>query len=138
MGKKERIIEQLMVTPGTRAAIADRDPGWSGGPDYDGLSQDELKEEAKTVLARGVNADDVTERAHWDDYMNAFEDALTATSTSWAPWYVIPADHKPLTQALIAQVLVEHVGSLDLRWPEVSGADHAANLAARKRLEAEP
>jgi hypothetical protein len=115
MGKKERIIEQLMVTPGTRAAIADRDPGWSGGPDYD-----------------------VTERAHWDDYMNPFEDALTATSTSWAPWYVILADHKPLTQALIAQMLVEHVGSLDLRWPEVSGADHAANLAARKRLEAEP
>ena len=40
------------------------------------------------------NAADVAERARWDDYMSAFEDALTATSTPWAPWYVIPADHK--------------------------------------------
>ena len=48
------------------------------------------------------NAADVEERAHWDDYMGAFEDALTATSTPWAPWYVIPADHKWLTQALVA------------------------------------
>ena len=84
------------------------------------------------------NAADVEERARWDDYMRAFDDALTATSTPWAPWYVIPADHKWLTQALVAQVLVETVGSLDLRWPEVSEADHAANLEARKKLEAEP
>ena len=44
---------------------------------------------------------------HWDEYTSAFEDALTATSTPWAPWYVIPADHKRVTQALVAQVLVE-------------------------------
>ncbi len=84
------------------------------------------------------NAADVTERAHWDDYMSAFEDALTATSTPWAPWYVIPADHKAVTQALVALALVEKVKSLDLRWPEVSEAEHAANLEARKKLEAEP
>ena len=52
------------------------------------------------------NAADVDERARWDDYMNAFEAALTATSTPWAPWYVVPADHKLLTQAVVAQVLV--------------------------------
>jgi PPK2 family polyphosphate:nucleotide phosphotransferase len=84
------------------------------------------------------NAADVEERARWDDYMHAFEDALTATSTPWAPWYVIPADHKWLTQALVAQVLVETVTSLELRWPEVSEAEHAANLEARRKLEAEP
>jgi polyphosphate kinase 2 (PPK2 family) len=84
------------------------------------------------------NAADVAERAEWDAYMSAFEDALTATSTSWAPWYVIPADHKKVTQALVAQVLVEQVRSLDLRWPEVSEEEHAANLAAREKLEAEP
>jgi PPK2 family polyphosphate:nucleotide phosphotransferase len=84
------------------------------------------------------NADDVKERAHWDEYTSAFEDALTATSKPWAPWYVIPADHKALTQALVALVLVETVKSLDLRWPEVSNAEHAANLEARKKLEAEP
>ena len=47
-------------------------------------------------------ASDVAERAHWDEYMQAFEDAITATSTAWAPWYVIPADHKPVMQAIVA------------------------------------
>ena len=83
------------------------------------------------------NAADVVERARWDDYMSAFEDALTATSTPWAPWYVIPADHKWLTQALVAQVIVEAVRSLDLSWPEVSAAERAANAAAREALEYE-
>lgn len=83
------------------------------------------------------NADDVAERARWDDYMAAFEAALTATSTPWAPWYVIPADHKWLTQALVAGVLAEKLESLDLRWPEVSPAEHEANLEARKKLDAE-
>ena len=83
------------------------------------------------------NAADVAERALWDAYMSAFEDALTATSTTWAPWYVIPADHKQLTQALVAQVIVEKIRELDLHWPQVSDADHAANLEARKKLEAE-
>jgi PPK2 family polyphosphate:nucleotide phosphotransferase len=84
------------------------------------------------------NAADVAERARWDDYMRAFEDALTATSTPWAPWYVIPADHKALTQALVAAALIRRLETLDLRWPEVSAADHAANQQARAVLEAEP
>jgi PPK2 family polyphosphate:nucleotide phosphotransferase len=84
------------------------------------------------------NAADVAERALWPAYMSAFEDALTATSTPWAPWYVIPADHKPLAQALVALVLVEAITSLDLRWPDVSEAEHRANMEARKQLEAEP
>ena len=70
--------------------------------------------------------------------MAAFEDALTATSTAWAPWYVIPADHKLVAQALVAQVLVQASKRSDLRWPEVSEAEHLANLEARKRLESEP
>ena len=48
-------------------------------------------------------ASDVAERSHWDEYMQAFEDAITATSTAWAPWYVIPADHKPVMQAIVAR-----------------------------------
>ena len=300
MGREERIIEQLVVSPGSRAGIADRDPGWSGGRDYEGLSQEELKAEAKAVLARGVedlseaqellwasdthsllvvlqamdaagkdsaiqhvmtgvnpqgvqvvsfrapsseeldhdflwriskglpergrigifnrshyeevvalrvhpewlggqqlptgavgpqiweeryedinaferhldrngtkivklflnvskaeqkrrflarldtphkewkfNAADVAERGRWDEYMSAFEDALTATSTPWAPWYVVPADHKWLTQALVARLLVEAIQGLDLRWPEVSESEHEANAEARRQLEAE-
>jgi len=83
------------------------------------------------------NAADVDERERWDDYMEAFEAALTATSTPWAPWYVIPADSKRLTQALVALVLAETLNGLDLSWPEVTAEAHAANLAARRRLEAE-
>ena len=83
------------------------------------------------------NAADVAERERWDDYMAAFEAALSATSTAWAPWYVIPADHKWLTQALVGAVLVQTLDALDLRWPEVSPDEHAANLEARRKLEAE-
>ena len=300
MGREERIIEQLVVSPGRQAGIADRDPSRSGGRDYEGLSQEELKAEAKAVLAQGVedlseaqellwasdthsllvvlqamdaagkdsaiqhvmtgvnpqgvqvvsfrapsseeldhdflwrisrglpergrigifnrshyeevvalrvhpewlggqqlpsgavgpqiweeryedinaferhldrngtkivklflnvskaeqkrrflarldtphkewkfNAADVAERGRWDEYMSAFEDALTATSTPWAPWYVVPADHKWLTQALVARLLVEAIQGLDLRWPEVSESEHAANAEARRQLEAE-
>jgi PPK2 family polyphosphate:nucleotide phosphotransferase len=296
----ERILEQLVVAPGTRAALAERDPGWTGGSDYEGLSHHDLKREAKAVLARDVerlseaqellwasdtrallvvfqamdaagkdsaiehvmsgvnpqgvqvfsfkqpsseeldhdflwrvaraapergrigifnrshyeevvalrvhpewlaaqrlpsspdetgfwdaryedintferhldrtgtkivkfflhvskaeqkrrfigrldephkewkfNAADVAERARWDDYMAAYDAALSATSTPWAPWHVIPADHKWLTQALVAAILVDTINALGLRWPEVSEAEHAANLAARAELEAE-
>ena len=83
------------------------------------------------------NAADVAERHRFDEYLGAFEDALTATSTPWAPWYVVPADHWWITQAIVAQVLVDTLGALDLRWPEVSPDEHAANLEARRRLEAE-
>jgi PPK2 family polyphosphate:nucleotide phosphotransferase len=83
------------------------------------------------------SAADVAEREHWDAYMKAFEEAITATSTPWAPWYVIPADHKPVMQAMVAAVLIETIDSLGLDWPKVSAKQHAANLEARKRLEAE-
>jgi hypothetical protein len=81
-------------------------------------------------------AADVAER--FDDYVRAFEDAITATSTPWAP--VVCDRRRPLVAdaGVGAWVLVEKLRSLDLRWPEVSAADHAANLEARKALEAEP
>jgi PPK2 family polyphosphate:nucleotide phosphotransferase len=301
MDRATRILEQLRVTPGTRAALDKRDPAWTGGPDYEDLSKAELKAEAKAVLARGVaelteaqellwasdtsavlvvfqaidaagkdsaiehvmsgvnpqgvqvvsfkqpsaeeldhdflwriakaapergrigifnrshyeeivalrvhpewlekqklppgprdqrfwqereedinaferhldrngtkivkfflhvskdeqkrrflarldnpdkqwkfSAADVAERAHWDRYMATYDDAITATSTPWAPWHVIPADHKWLTQALVAAILVDSIRSLDLRWPEVSARQREANAAARRQLEEEP
>jgi PPK2 family polyphosphate:nucleotide phosphotransferase len=84
------------------------------------------------------SAADVGERQYWDQYMEAYEAAITATSTPWAPWYVIPADHKPVMQAMVAAVLIETIDSLGLDWPKVSAKQHAANLEARKQLEAEP
>jgi PPK2 family polyphosphate:nucleotide phosphotransferase len=84
------------------------------------------------------SATDLAERAHWDKYMRTFEDAITATSTPWAPWHVIPADRKPLMRALAASVIVDAVSSLGLSWPEVSDEQRAANAAARQALEADP
>jgi PPK2 family polyphosphate:nucleotide phosphotransferase len=103
-------------------------------------------EQKKRFLARlnephkewKFNAADVAERARWDEYMAAYDAALTATSTPWAPWYVIPADRKWVTQALVAAILVDTILGLDLRWPEVSEKEHAANAEARRKLEAEP
>ena len=83
------------------------------------------------------SAADLAERALWDDYMTAFEEAITATSTPWAPWYVIPADHKPLMRALAAAAIVGAVQSLDLRAPEPTAEQHEANERARAQLEAE-
>jgi PPK2 family polyphosphate:nucleotide phosphotransferase len=83
------------------------------------------------------NADDVAERQRWDDYTAAFEDAITATSTSWAPWYVVPADRKSVTQALVARILVATIDEMDLHYPVVGDDDRRANEAARRLLEAE-
>jgi PPK2 family polyphosphate:nucleotide phosphotransferase len=83
------------------------------------------------------NAADVAERAHWDEYMQAYEDAITATSTEWAPWYVLPADHKHVMQAMAVAIIVDTLGVLDLRWPTVSDEDRDANAKARLELEAE-
>jgi PPK2 family polyphosphate:nucleotide phosphotransferase len=83
------------------------------------------------------NAADVAERERWDDYQEAFERAISATSTPWAPWYVIPADSKPVMQAMVATLLVDLIDSLGLDWPAVSDDERAANAAARQRLLAE-
>jgi PPK2 family polyphosphate:nucleotide phosphotransferase len=83
------------------------------------------------------NADDVAERERWDDYIAAYEEALTATSTPWAPWYVIPADEKWFTQAVVAAILVRTIDGLGLQWPQLTPEAHEANVAARRRLEAE-
>ena len=83
------------------------------------------------------SAADVAEREHWDEYMDAYEKAITATSTPWAPWYVIPADNKKFMRALVAGVIVHTIRSLKLSFPVVDAEQHEANMEARKRLEAE-
>jgi PPK2 family polyphosphate:nucleotide phosphotransferase len=83
------------------------------------------------------SAGDLAERARWDDYIEAFEDALTATSTRWAPWYVIPADHKHVTQALVAGVLTRTIEGLGLSYPTVTDEQLEAVEKARADLLAE-
>jgi PPK2 family polyphosphate:nucleotide phosphotransferase len=80
---------------------------------------------------------DVAERAYWDEYVVAYEEAIAATSTPWAPWYVVPADHKYALRALVGGILVHAVDQMDLRPPTI-GPDQAAGLdRARSELLAE-
>jgi PPK2 family polyphosphate:nucleotide phosphotransferase len=65
------------------------------------------------------SASDIRERRFWPDYMHAYAQALTQTSTSWAPWFVIPADHKWFTRLTVSQVIVATLKSLDLKYPTV-------------------
>jgi PPK2 family polyphosphate:nucleotide phosphotransferase len=60
---------------------------------------------------------DLDERARWDDYQLAYEDALSATSTEQAPWYVVPADRNWFRDLVVSEVLVEALATLDLRLP---------------------
>lgn len=60
---------------------------------------------------------DLLERAHWDAYQEAYADALEACSTKWAPWTVVPADHKWYRNLVVARVVTEFLGGLDLRYP---------------------
>ncbi|MEM1115290.1 MAG: PPK2 family polyphosphate kinase [Bacteroidota bacterium] len=64
------------------------------------------------------NPDDLKERALWDDYMRAFEIALERTSTEAAPWYVVPAETRWFRDALVSQILVDTLGSMDPQFPE--------------------
>ena len=77
---------------------------------------------------------DVVERRHWDDYMQAYEDALNATSRPWAPWFSIPADDKPYMQARVAEIIIETLQNIGLRYPEPSDEDRAEFAEARKEL----
>ena len=80
---------------------------------------------------------DAKERQHWDRYMDAYEDAIEATSTEEAPWYVIPADHKWFMRMAVAEVIVETLESLDLEFPVLSDEKRNELDQARKLLEDE-
>lgn len=83
------------------------------------------------------SASDVAERAFWDQYMDAYEKALEATSTEWAPWYVVPADFKWVTRAVVADLVTSAIRSLDLKPPQLNDAKRQTLKAARETLERE-
>jgi PPK2 family polyphosphate:nucleotide phosphotransferase len=83
------------------------------------------------------SAADLAERDYWDAYMDAYEDALAATSTKWAPWYIIPADHKWVARAVVADIITTAIQNLDLRYPEVTEEQKKLLAVARAKLEAE-
>ena len=80
---------------------------------------------------------DLAERQHWDDYQDAYEEAINATSTSCASWYVVPADHKYSLRALVGGIIVDTIGQLNLKAPIVVGGDQGAIERAKAELLAE-
>lgn len=81
---------------------------------------------------------DIEERQHWDSYMSAYEDVLNYTSTPWAPWHIIPADHKWFTRLAVADRICHQLKALNLAYPTVSQAHLQALVEAKAQLEAEP
>lgn len=81
------------------------------------------------------SASDIKEREHWDDYEHAFSEMLTHTSTEWAPWHVIPADHKWFARLAAASVLAGTLMRIDPQIPEVDTEARETLDAARAQLE---
>jgi PPK2 family polyphosphate:nucleotide phosphotransferase len=80
---------------------------------------------------------DVRERGHWKAYMAAYEEAIRATATPQAPWYVVPADQKWFTRVVVAAAIVEALEGLDLAFPKVSDAKREELALARAQLARE-
>ena len=79
---------------------------------------------------------DLEERGYWDDYQVAFEDMLQHTSTPWAPWWVIPADHKWVTRTLVAAIVSDAIKDLRLEMPTVSEEQQRLIARAKQQLSA--
>ncbi len=79
-------------------------------------------------------AGDLDMRDRWGKFEHAYELALQATSRSHAPWYVVPADHKPFLRVAVAQIVLRVMEGMDLKWPELDPAEAAALGALRSRL----
>jgi len=103
------------------------------------------KEQKKRFLARidtpeknwKFSKSDVTERGFWDDYMKCYTEAIEATSTEKAPWYIIPADKKWFTRAAVAEIICEKLQSLDLHYPVLDEKQLAELQEAKRLLESE-
>jgi PPK2 family polyphosphate:nucleotide phosphotransferase len=103
------------------------------------------KEQKKRFLERLDNPDknwkfsanDIKERAYWDDYMKAYEEMIRHTASKRAPWYVVPADNKWFTRIVVAAAIVETLDALDLHYPTVSDDDRARLAQAREQLLSE-
>jgi PPK2 family polyphosphate:nucleotide phosphotransferase len=81
-----------------------------------------------------VSDADVDERQYWDAYQDAFEQMLRNTSTDWAPWWVIPADHKWVARVLVASILTRTIQDLNLTMPTVSEQREKQLAALKRRL----
>lgn len=126
-----RMFEQTLVNAGTSVLKF-----------FLHVSQDEQKARMLERLTQPAkrwkfNERDLEERKLWDKYQEAIEDALPATSTKSAPWYVIPADDKWYARAAIADIIAAHLESLNLEYPKVSEQDVAKFALLAEQLKNE-
>ena len=80
---------------------------------------------------------DVEERKLWDKYMRAYEDAIRATSTKHAPWYVVPADHKWFSRLVVSRIIIEALEGLGLAFPVLDAAQNRELVRVKRALESE-
>ncbi len=83
------------------------------------------------------SAGDLHEREYWDAYMEAYEDCLGATSTKDAPWYAVPADDKKTARLIVSQVVVDTLGSLKMKYPELTAESRVEMQELRAKLAEE-
>ena len=103
------------------------------------------REQAKRFLQRidhpeknwKFSPSDIRERGYWSEYQRAFDDMLSQTSTEWAPWYVVPADHKWFSRLATAAILVRALSAIDPKYPAADPAVRDQMLQARAELAAE-
>jgi PPK2 family polyphosphate:nucleotide phosphotransferase len=80
---------------------------------------------------------DVAEREYWDDYMAAYQDMIRETSTDYAPWYVVPADHKHVAWLVVSAAIIEALQGLKLEYPKVTGKALKELKKAERALKSE-
>jgi PPK2 family polyphosphate:nucleotide phosphotransferase len=83
------------------------------------------------------NLADIAQREAWDDYMQAYESCIGATSTHDAPWHIVPADDKKNARLIISRIIAEALAGLKLSYPKVTAKERKALQAVRSKLEAE-
>jgi len=97
------------------------------------------EEQRKRLLARLEDPEkhwkfslgDLAERAYWENYLKVYEEMLEATSTEWAPWYIVPADHKWVARSVSARIITNVIDTLALEYPQVN-EEHRAKLEEAK------
>jgi PPK2 family polyphosphate:nucleotide phosphotransferase len=103
------------------------------------------EEQRKRFLARleepakrwKFSKNDVTERGYWNKYMAVYEDMIRETSTDYAPWYVVPSDHKHITWLVVSAAVIEALKKLKLEYPKITGKALKELKASERMLKAE-
>jgi PPK2 family polyphosphate:nucleotide phosphotransferase len=106
------------------------------------ISKDEQKKRLLDRLNRKekywkFSTADLAERQYWDEYMNAYNEMLSATSTKYAPWFIVPSNDKWMARTIVASVITSAINGLDLTYPKVTAAQLKTFKAAKKALESE-